>query len=136
LFKDLTPEENGKHIWSLGYLSSEKEESNDTDEEEAKDYLKPQGSEKKKPEIDEEDKIDIKNLPFFVDYSSPLTSFCFVNVQSKTITQGSQIFSCYGSRTNMFLLENYGFVINPNKYNSLQIYVKNTLNPKKGVINP
>jgi len=35
--------------------------------------------------------------------------FLFVNVQDFKYEKGAQIYSCYGSRTNQFLLENYGF---------------------------
>ena len=73
-------------------MSSDKEESNDTDYE---DYdlitLKAKGE----GEGDEEEKE-----PFLIDYTNPNNSFIFVNVQDFSYTSGSQIFSCYGSRTN------------------------------------
>jgi hypothetical protein len=36
---------------------------------------------------------------------------------------GQQVFHCYGRRTNRFLLLNYGFCLNNNKYNSLSFRV-------------
>ena len=37
--------------------------------------------------------------------------------------KGQQVFHCYGRRTNRFLLLNYGFCLNNNKYNSLSFRV-------------
>ena len=110
----MDPDDQVRNVWNLGYISSDKEESNDTDQEETSKYIKDD-----KPVSDEDEDIDTSSLPFLVDYTSPLNSFCFVNVQDQPVQAGTQIFSCYGSRTNMFLLENYGFAILPNKYNSL-----------------
>ena len=37
---------------------------------------------------------------------------------------GEQLFYCYGRRTNRFLLENYGFVIPNNKYDSFSFVLR------------
>lgn len=74
MFSKLTPEDDIQNIWNLGYVSSDKEESNDTDYE---DYnlitLKAKGEEEN--EEDEESKS-----PFLIDYNNPNNIFLFVNV--------------------------------------------------------
>ena len=44
--------------------------------------------------------------------------------------KGKQVFNCYGRRTNRFLLLNYGFTLQNNKYNSVAFKVQIDLNPK------
>ena len=46
------------------------------------------------------------------------TYFVLVNYSRQTITKGSQVFCCYGPRSNRQLMRNYGFCFANNKYNS------------------
>jgi len=46
--------------------------------------------------------------------------------------KGQQVFHCYGRRTNRFLLVNYGFCLENNKYNSLNFRVWINFDWKKG----
>ena len=43
---------------------------------------------------------------------------------------GEQLFYCYGRRTNRSLLENYGFVISNNKYDSFSFLLRLNENAK------
>lgn len=40
-----------------------------------------------------------------------------------TYKPNDQVFHCYGRRDNQYLLANYGFCLNYNKYNSLNFKV-------------
>ena len=46
-------------------------------------------------------------------------------------TAGHQVFSCYGQRSNATLLENYGFCLQHNKYNSLRFDINIDFNWKE-----
>ena len=55
--------------------------------------------------------------PKFVDDSF----FVYVNKTRQTIEPGDQVYYCYGNRSNKFLLLNYGFCFQNNKYDSYEI---------------
>lgn len=52
------------------------------------------------------------------------TYFVFVNNERQAIQKGQQVYYCYGSRSNRFLLLNYGFCFPGNRYDSYEIHVK------------
>lgn len=51
------------------------------------------------------------------------TYFTLCTKYKNIYNPGQQVFHCYGRRTNRFLLLNYGFCLNNNKYNSLSFRV-------------
>ena len=51
------------------------------------------------------------------------TYFVLCTKHKNVYNVGQQVFHCYGRRTNRFLLLNYGFCLNNNKYNSLSFRV-------------
>ena len=55
-------------------------------------------------EMIESFKIDKKSL-------IPQTYFTLINDNRNPILPGEQVFNCYGKRTNMQLLRNYGFCL-------------------------
>ena len=57
---------------------------------------------------------------FFNRVSVPMSYFVLVNNSRKTIEKGSQVFFCYGQRSNRQLMKNYGFCFANNKYNSYE----------------
>jgi len=60
------------------------------------------------------------------------TYFTLVNESRKPMKKGSQAWNCYGNRTNLFLLINYGFCFESNLYNSFVFYVKLNVDFKQG----
>ena len=48
------------------------------------------------------------------------TFFTFINDTRSTMVKGSQAWNCYGNRTNVFLLVNYGFCFKDNLYDSVK----------------
>ena len=58
----------------------------------------------------------------------PDTYVAFYNDIWRTINAGDQVYYFYGQRSNMFLLLNYGFAIEDNKYDSYTFYVNMALN--------
>jgi hypothetical protein len=52
------------------------------------------------------------------------THFVLVNQDRRTIQAGEQVFYCYGCRSNRYLMLNYGFCFQNNRYDSYQIFVK------------
>jgi hypothetical protein len=52
------------------------------------------------------------------------TYFTFVNEMRKPMPKGTQAWNCYGNRTNIFLLVNYGFCFQDNRYDSVKFYVR------------
>lgn len=59
------------------------------------------------------------------------TFFTFINQTRKTFQKGSQAWNCYGDRSNMFLLMNYGFCFENNLYDSVKFMVRLDLNFKR-----
>lgn len=52
------------------------------------------------------------------------TYFTFVNQMRKKMEKGTQAWNCYGNRSNIFLLMNYGFCFPDNLYDSLRFMVR------------
>ena len=52
------------------------------------------------------------------------TYFTFINETRKPFKKGTQAWNCYGDRSNMFLLMNYGFCFEGNVYDSLKFMVR------------
>lgn len=69
-----------------------------------------------------DDEDDEENFAWYKD-SDPDTYFVLCTKYKNTFAENQQIFHCYGRRTNRFLLLNYGFCLNNNKYNSLSFRV-------------
>lgn len=59
LFREMDPEDQVRNVWNLGYVSSDKEESNDTDKEEEEKYM-PTQAQKENGDSDDEE-IDVSN---------------------------------------------------------------------------
>jgi hypothetical protein len=59
--------ESELQVWDLGYVSSDKEESNDTQEESEGDESEP------------------KTKQTVIDYDSPENQFCLINVSGETL---------------------------------------------------
>jgi hypothetical protein len=49
------------------------------------------------------------------------TYFCLINDTRKVMPKDSQAWNCYGNRTNVFLLVNYGFCFQNNLYDSVKL---------------
>ncbi|CDW76123.1 set domain protein [Stylonychia lemnae] len=79
------------------------------------------------------DEEDDEKFEWYEDQDK--NTFFTLCTQYKTAyDKGDQIFHCYGRRTNRFLLLNYGFVLQDNKYNSITLRVNITLNKTKDEI--
>jgi hypothetical protein len=74
----------------------------DEEEEESFDWVDPKRNEDK-------DKFDSE------------TFFTLVNETRRTMKKGEQAWNCYGNRTNLYLLVNYGFCFQNNLYDSLSL---------------
>jgi len=55
---------------------------------------------------------------------SNYTYFCLINNTRKAMPKGSQAWNCYGNRTNVFLLVNYGFCFKDNLYDSVKMQMR------------
>lgn len=53
----------------------------------------------------------------------PDTYVAFYNDIWRTINKGDQVYYFYGQRSNLFLLLNYGFALEDNKYDSFAFNV-------------
>lgn len=51
------------------------------------------------------------------------TYFSLTNMCRRTLKKGEQAFNCYGNRTNRYLMIDYGFCFQNNKYDSVEIYL-------------
>lgn len=51
------------------------------------------------------------------------TYFTLTNMCREPLKKGDQAFNCYGNRTNRYLLIDYGFAFENNRYDSLEIYL-------------
>ena len=56
------------------------------------------------------------------------TYFTFINQTRKVFKKGTQAWNCYGDRSNIFLLMNYGFCFEDNLYDSFKFMVRLDLN--------
>ena len=52
------------------------------------------------------------------------TYFCLINDTRKVMRKDSQAWNCYGNRTNVFLLVNYGFCFQNNLYDSVKLQMR------------
>ena len=69
-----------------------------------------------------EEDDDEENFAWY-DKDDDQTYFVLCTKHKNIYNPGQQVFHCYGRRTNRFLLLNYGFCLNNNKYNSLSFRV-------------
>ena len=69
-----------------------------------------------------EEEDDEENFAWY-DHKDNETYFVLCTKYKNIYQPGQQVFHCYGRRTNRFLLLNYGFCLNNNKYNSLSFRV-------------
>lgn len=69
-----------------------------------------------------EDEDDEENFAWYNDEDQG-TYFVLCTKYKNVYEKGQQVFHCYGRRTNRFLLLNYGFCLNNNKYNSLSFRI-------------
>ena len=69
-----------------------------------------------------EEEDDEENFAWY-DHKDNETYFVLCTKYKNIYQAGQQVFHCYGRRTNRFLLLNYGFCLNNNKYNSLSFRV-------------
>jgi len=65
---------------------------------------------------------DCENYAWY-RYNDPDSYFVLATKHKNLIEKDQQIFHCYGRRTNRYLLGNYGFCLEYNKYNSLSFRV-------------
>ena len=49
--------------------------------------------------------------------------FAMINTNRRTLEPGEQCYYCYGHRSNKFLLTNYGFCFENNKYDSFEVHL-------------
>lgn len=79
-----------------------------------------------------EEEDDEENFSWY-DHRDDQTYFVLCTKHKNVYKPGQQVFHCYGRRTNRFLLLNYGFCLNNNKYNSLsfRVWVNFDWNDKK-----
>ena len=61
------------------------------------------------------------------------TYVAMVNQTRKPMAKGSQAFFCYGNRTNMYLMVNYGFCFQDNLYDSYHVNVRLDLDAKAAI---
>lgn len=69
-----------------------------------------------------EEEDDEENFAWY-NHEDDQTYFVLCSKHKNIYNVGQQVFHCYGRRTNRFLLLNYGFCLNNNKYNSLSFRV-------------
>ena len=69
-----------------------------------------------------EEEDDEENFAWY-NHEDNQTYFVLCTKHKNIYKAGQQVFHCYGRRTNRFLLLNYGFCLNNNKYNSLSFRV-------------
>lgn len=69
-----------------------------------------------------EEEDSVENYGWY-NYADKNTYFTLCTKHKNIIDKDQQIFHCYGRRTNRFLLSNYGFCLEQNKYNSLTFRV-------------
>lgn len=60
------------------------------------------------------------------------TYFTLVNQMRKPMRKGEQAWNCYGNRTNIFLLVNYGFCFPDNLHDSMKFFVRLDIDFKHG----
>lgn len=61
------------------------------------------------------------------------TYVAMVNQTRKPMLKGSQAFFCYGNRTNIYLMVNYGFCFQDNLYDSYHVNVRLDLDTKTAI---
>jgi len=112
-----------KHIWELNDLLSGFESSSD-EEELTENYNESSEGEEDddEEEEEEEEESSVEEPPqsniegkYFVMRSGAEGSFL----------KGKQVFNCYGRLNNTDLLNEYGFCLLPNRYDSLYVRVRN-----------
>ena len=81
-----------------------------------------ENGEDSEPEEDFEWLTDLKNEQ--PDTYGSETFFTFINQMRKPMEAGSQAWNCYGNRSNIFLLVNYGFCFQDNLYDSHKFMVR------------
>ena len=52
------------------------------------------------------------------------TYFTFINETREVMKAGTQAWNCYGNRSNVFLMVNYGFCFRNNLYDSFHLHVR------------
>ena len=52
------------------------------------------------------------------------TYFTLINKNRKTIQPGEQVFNCYGLHSNKYMLLNYGFCYQDNRYDSYEVLLR------------
>eukprot|EP00347_Sterkiella_histriomuscorum_P010062 403338831 len=143
---------HGLELWGIGYVSSDYEQDDDEDaheEEDANDCATNEDLKQKimteqiAPDdfqIDEFEQIrsntrlrEIYSYRWWQDDDKD-NYFVMVNRHTRELKKGEQIYYNYGKRTNAYLLENYGFVLDEsNQYNSLEFRVILGVNPKEQI---
>ena len=66
--------------------------------------------------------IDYNEDYKWIDYNTT-NYFCLCTRSKCMIPKGSQVYYCYGARSNRYLLMNYGFCIDNNKYESASLHL-------------
>jgi len=83
--------------------------------------LEDQASMKTEFDSEEEDE-EVEDYHWYRD-SDPHAYFTLCTKFKQIFRKGSQVYHCYGRRTNRYLLANYGFCLPHNKYNSCSFRV-------------
>ena len=78
---------------------------------------------KRRQEYDSSEEEDDEENFVWLNSCDPSAYLVLASKNKNLYEKDQQIFHCYGRRTNRFLLVNYGFVIDKNKYNSLSFRV-------------
>ena len=78
----------------------------------------------------EDDDEEEENFAWY-DLRDKNTYFVLNTMNKNTYKKDDQVFHCYGRRSNQYLLANYGFVLQNNKYNSLRFKVNIDFNWKQ-----
>lgn len=92
--------------------SKEKEEDNDSDEDSDEDFSWYDWNDK-------------ENIYFTIQ-----------TCKRNSYATGSEIFNCYGNRTNRFLLLHYGFAFSDNIYNSLTFHTWDVASSDVEIVEP
>jgi hypothetical protein len=69
-----------------------------------------------------DDEEEIEDYHWYID-SDPNSYFVLCTKFKQPFRAGEQVYHCYGRRTNRYLLNNYGFCLPQNKYNSMSFRV-------------
>ena len=88
-----------------------------------KDAVKP----KKDDEYEFEDFSWFKATAKIQERREPDTYIAYYNDIRRPIEPGEQLYYFYGERSNLFLLMNYGFAIEDNKYDSFEFHLNRDL---------